>query len=218
MSRQFRHIPSPNKLVATLEIPIKWQRVNSCAFCGVKNIVHLVNSMTLYKTESLRLHSNSDISSKFQVNIMPKKPWPNIRSCTKTSNLCRHASFVWRTYQFWSWSFYSSESSQWHITADMRDTRHTFPTVDWFLILYAIHCNQIQTIFLADLENTGYHRQSYLRYTDNLIRLEDGAKLLSPTPPRRHSTPNSSSACSNQTIFAPDGIFCEKMEKKCGDR
>ena len=30
-------------------------------------------SMTLYKTESLRLHSNNDISSQFQVNIMPKK-------------------------------------------------------------------------------------------------------------------------------------------------
>ena len=33
----------------------------------------LVISMTLYKTESLRLHSNNDISSQFQVNIMQKK-------------------------------------------------------------------------------------------------------------------------------------------------
>ena len=104
------------------------------------------------------------------------------------------------------------------ITTDMRDTRHTFPTVDWFLISYAIHCNQIPTILLADLENTGYHRQCYLRYTGNLIRLEDGTKLLSLTPRRRHSTPKSSSARSNLTIFAPEGIFCEKIEKKCGDR
>ena len=85
-------------------------------------------------------------------------------------------------------------------------------------ISYAIHCNQIPTIFIADLENTGYHRQFYVRYTANLIRLEDGRKLLSPTPPRRHSTPNSSSARSNLTVFAPEGIFCEKVEKKCGDR
>ena len=33
----------------------------------------LVISMTLYKTESLRLHSNNDISSQFQVNIMTKR-------------------------------------------------------------------------------------------------------------------------------------------------
>ena len=33
----------------------------------------LVISMTLYKTESLRLHSNNDISSQFQVNIMAQK-------------------------------------------------------------------------------------------------------------------------------------------------
>ena len=38
----------------------------------------------------------------------------------------------------WSWSFYNSQSTQWHIAAYMRDTRHTFPTVDWFPILYAI--------------------------------------------------------------------------------
>ena len=172
--------------------------------------------MTLYKTESLRLHSNNDISSKFQVNIKPQKTWPNIGSCKKQaiSADMHHSCDV----LIWSRPFYSSESSQWHITADMRDTRHTNPTVDWFLISFAINCNQIPTIFLADLENTGYHRQSYLRYTDNLIRLEDGAKPLSPTPPRRHSTSNSSSACSNLTIFAPEGIFCEKIEKQCGDR
>ena len=147
---------------------------------------------------------------------MPKKPWSNIGSCKKQAiSADMHHSF---DVLIWSWSFYSSESSQWHITADMRDMRHTFPTVDWFLISYAIHCNQIPTIFLADLENTGYHRQCYLRYTGNLIRLEDGTKLLSPTPPQRHSTPNSSSARSNLTIFAPEGIFCEKIEKKCGDR
>ena len=91
----------------------------------------------------------------------------------------------------------------------MRDTRRH------------IVCNPLQpdpdNFFIADLENTGYHRQCYLRYTGNLIRLEDGTKLLSPTPPRRHSTPNSSSARSNLTIFAPEGIFCEKIEKKCGD-
>ncbi len=61
------------------------------------------------------------------------------------------------------------------------------------------------------------HRQCYLRYTGNLIRLEDGTKLLSPAPRRRHSTPKSSSARSNLTIFAPDGILCEKIETKCGD-
>ena len=88
----------------------------------------------------------------------------------------------------WSWSFYNSESSQWHIAAYMRDTRHTFPTVDWFLISYAINCVQIPTTLLAYLENTRYHRQCYLRYTGNLIHLEDGTKLLSPTPRRRHST------------------------------
>ena len=160
--------------------------------------------MTLYKTESLLLHSNNDISSQFQINIMPQKNVTEYRILQKTSNLCRHSCdvLIWS----WScdvlissWSFYSSWSSQWHITADMWDTQHTFPTVDWFLISYAIHCNQI----LADLENTGYHRQCYLRYTGNLIRLEDGTKLLSPTPPLRHSTPKSSSDCSNLTIFAP---------------
>ena len=99
----------------------------------------------------------------------------------------------------------------------MRDTRHTFPTVDWFLISYAINCVQIPTTLLAYLENTRYHRQCYLRYTGNLIHLEDGRKLLSPTPRRRHSTPKSSSARSNLTIFAPDGILCEKIKTKCGD-
>ena len=176
--------------------------------------------MTWYKTESLRLHSNNDIPSQFQVNSMTKKTWPNIGSCKKQA-ISADMHHSWDVlYLIWSWSFYSSESSQWHITADMRDTRHTFPTVAWFLIIlsYAIHCNQIPTIFLADLENTGYHRQCYLHYTGRLIRLEDGTKLLSPTPPRRHSTPNSSSARSNLTIFAPEGIFCEKIEKKCGDR
>ena len=33
----------------------------------------LVISITLNKTESLRLHSNNDITSQFQVNIMPKR-------------------------------------------------------------------------------------------------------------------------------------------------
>ena len=66
-------------------------------------------------------------------------------------------------------------------------------------------------------KTTGYHRQCYLRYTGNLIHLEDGTKPLSPTPRRRHSTPKSSSARSNLTIFAPDGILCEKIETKCGD-
>ena len=35
-------------------------------------MVPLVISTTLYKTESLRLHSNNDISSQFHVNVMPK--------------------------------------------------------------------------------------------------------------------------------------------------
>ena len=42
-------------------------------------------------------------------------------------------------------------------------------------------------------------------YTGNLIRLEDGTKLLSPTPRRRHSTPKPSSARSNLSIFATGG-------------
>ena len=46
-------------------------------------MVPLVISMTLYKTESLRLHSNNDISSQFQVNIMPKKQCANKGSCKK---------------------------------------------------------------------------------------------------------------------------------------
>ena len=62
----------------------------------------------------------------------------------------------------------------------------------------------------------GWYTQCYLRYTGNLIRLVDGTKLLSPTPQRRHSTPKSFSARSNLTIFAPDGILCEKIETKCG--
>ena len=98
---------------------------NSCTFCGVESTVPLVISMTLNKTESLRLHSNNDISSQFRVNIMPKRKRDRISDPAKTSNLCRHASFVWRPYVIRS--FYSSESSQWHITAYMRDTRHTSP-------------------------------------------------------------------------------------------
>ena len=51
-------------------------------------------SMTLYKTESLRLHSNNDISSQFQVNIMPKKRDRIYDPAKKTSDLCRHACDV----------------------------------------------------------------------------------------------------------------------------
>ena len=172
--------------------------------------------MTLNKTESLRLYSNNDISSQSQVNIMPKRKRDRISDPAKkqaiSANIHNSCDVL-----IWSWSFYNSESSQWHIAAYMRDTRHTFPTVDWFLISYAINCVQIPTTLLAYLENRGYHRQCYLRYTGNLIHLEDGTKLLSPTPRRRHSTPKSSSARSNLTIFAPDGILCEKIETKCGD-
>ena len=85
----------------------------------------------------------------------------------------------------------------------------------------SIHCscNDVNIAWVCtESKNTGYHRQCYFRYTGNLIRLEDGTKLLSPTPRRRHSTPKSSSARSNMTIFAPGGIFCEKIAKKCGDR
>ena len=104
------------------------------------------------------------------------------------------------------------------MTAD--NARYATYVSDSRLIPHIV-CNplhQIPTTLLADLENTGYYRQCYLRYTGNLIRLEDGTKLLSPTPRRHHSTPKSSSARSNLTIFAPEGIFCEKIEKKCGDR
>ena len=60
MNRQFRHIPSPQH--ATFEIPTEWQRVNSCALCGVKSIVPLVISMTLCKTKSLRLRNDSTMA------------------------------------------------------------------------------------------------------------------------------------------------------------
>ena len=154
----------------------------------------LVISMTLNKTESLRLHSSNDISSQFQVHIMPKRKHDRISDPAKKQAISadRHHSC---DVLIWSWSFYSSDSasSQRHITADVRDTRHTFPTVDWFLISYAVHCDQIPTTLLADLENTGTSEciiaKCYLCYTGNLIRLEDGTKLISPTPRRRHSTP-----------------------------
>ena len=61
--------------------------------------VPLLGYIPLYKTESLRLHSNNDISSQFHVNIMPKKNVTEYRILQKTSNICRHASFVWRPYQ-----------------------------------------------------------------------------------------------------------------------
>ena len=137
-----------------------------------------------------------------------KKPWPNIGSCKKQAiSADKHHSC---DVHFWSWSFYSSGSGQWHITADMRDTRRH------------IVCNPLQP------DTNHFHRWSgkyrvlspvlFALYWQSIIRLEDGTKLLSPTPPRRHSTPNSSSARSNLTIFGPKGIFCEKIEKKCGDR
>ena len=75
---------------ATLEIPIKWQRVNSCAFCGIKSIVPLVISMTLNETESLRLLSNNDIPSEFQVNTMPKRKRDRISNLAKKLSV-RHA-------------------------------------------------------------------------------------------------------------------------------
>ena len=112
----------------------------------------------LYKTESLRLHSNNDISSQFQVYIMPNRKrdraakkkqslptcimWLNwgtgVNYCGRNSSerSCM-SSAAGNLIRIWSWSFYSSESSRWHIKADMRDTRHTFPTVDWCLISYA---------------------------------------------------------------------------------
>ncbi len=80
-------------------------------------------------------------------------------------------------------------------------------------------CDQIPTTLPADLENTGYHRQCYQRFTGNLIRLEDGTTPVSATTPqRRQSTRKSSSPGSKRHIFAPDCIFCEKLETKCGDR
>ena len=80
-------------------------------------------------------------------------------------------------------------------------------------------CDQITTTLPADLENTGYHRQCYQRFTGNLIRLEDGTSPVPPTTPqRRQSTRTSSSPGSKRNIFAPDCIFCEKLETKCGDR
>ena len=80
-------------------------------------------------------------------------------------------------------------------------------------------CDQIPTTLPADLENTGYHHQCYQRFTGNLIHLEDGTTPVSATTPqRRQSTRKSSSPGSKRHIFAPDCIFCEKLETKCGDR
>ena len=85
-----------------------------------------------------------------------------------------------------------------------------------------IVCNQLRPDPNNSPRLSGKYRVSSpvlfaLYTTGNLIHLEDGTKLLSPTLRRRHSTPKSSSARSNLTIFAPDGILCEKIETKCGD-
>ena len=125
---------------ATFEISIKWPRVNSCALCWVKSIVPLVISMTLYNTESLHLHSNNDISSQFQANIMPKRkrerisdPAKNKQSLptciirvTSLSDHCRCTAL-------------SQVSDTLQQICEIRDKRgHTFPIVDSFLISYAI--------------------------------------------------------------------------------
>ena len=54
----------------------------------------LVTGITLNKTESLHLQSNNDISSQFQVNIMPKRKRDRISDPAKTNNIFRHAYFV----------------------------------------------------------------------------------------------------------------------------
>ena len=52
--------------------------------------------MTLNKTESLPLHTDNDISSQFNVNIIQKVNVTEHRILQKkTSYLCRHASFVY---------------------------------------------------------------------------------------------------------------------------
>ena len=173
--------------------------------------------MTLNKTESLRLHSNNDISSQSQVNIMPKRKRDRISDPVKNKqslptciirvmSLSDHGRFTTRSQV--------SDTLQ-HI-CEIRDIRFR-QSIDSPYCMQSHGCVQIPTTLLAYLENTGYHRQGYLRYTGNLIRLEDGTKLLPPTPRRRHSIPKSCSARSNLTIFEPDGILCEKIETKCGD-
>ena len=134
--------------------------------------------MTFYKTESLRLHSNNDISSQFQVNIKPKKPWPNIGSCKNKQYLPTCIIRVTSLSDHVRFTALSQVSDTLQQICEIRDIRIRL-YIDWFLISYAINCNLIPTIFLGDLENTGYHRQSYLRYTDNLIRLEDGTLVAS---------------------------------------
>ena len=82
-----------------------------------------VISFTLNKTESLRLHSDNDMSSQIQVNIRPKRKRDRTSDPAKKSNLC-----VTSLSDHGRFTALSKVSDI--ITADMRDTRHTFPTVD----------------------------------------------------------------------------------------
>ena len=108
MRRQFRHISSPDTLPSKYQLNGNMLIVNSCAFCGVKSIVPLVISMTLNKTESLRLYSNNDISSQSQVNIMPKRKRDRISDPAKNkqflptciirvTSLSDHGRFITRS-------------------------------------------------------------------------------------------------------------------------
>ena len=71
-----------------------------------------------------------------------KEKWENIGSCKKQaiSADMHHSCDV----LIWSLSLYSSESSQWHITADMRDTRQKGTYVSDSRLIPHIVCNLIR--------------------------------------------------------------------------
>ena len=132
----------------------------------------LVISITLYKTESLRLDSDNDISSQFQVNITPK--------------IKRHRT--------------SDPAKKQAISADIRVTslsdhgrftalRQVSDTLQQICEIRGIRFQQsidssyrMQSIATRSqqLSSLIWKIQCYLRYTGNQIRLEDGTKLLSP--------------------------------------
>ena len=131
--------------------------------------------MTLNKTESLRLYSNNDISSQSQVNIMPKRKRDRISDPAKNkqslptciirvTSLSDHGRFTTR--------------SQVSDTLQHPYARYATYVSDSGFIPHIV-CNQLR----PDPNNSprlsgkyGYHRQCYLRYTGNLIHLEDGTK------------------------------------------
>jgi hypothetical protein len=81
-------------------------------------------------------------------------------------------------------------------------------------------CDQIPTTFPDDLKTVGYHRQCYQRFTSNLHLLRDVTQPEPSTSQRHHSPRNRklSYPDSARPIFPKECIFCEKIEKKGGDR